>query len=217
MYQTHAEQSVNITDELVDEQSFHDPNGYVVLRRKYSYVLEVLFYESGIAIIVYFRGSGSRQWINFEVHVPPTYKNRTRGFFGNLDGEYSNEFHTRESLTPITLDSERQIYSHFNLHCKLIVYHKLLFYINYAITGRFNSMDDRSFFSLDRQRRQINEEFVPVFFDELNITEGVNQACEGSRQCILDLLITDDMDVAMDTLTTEIETNMTIDTISKTH
>ena len=76
-------------------------------------------------------------------------------------------------------------------------------------------MNDVSFFRINRQRRQINQDFVPIFLDELNITEAVKQSCEGSRQCILDLIITEDTEVALDSLTTEKETNMTIETISK--
>ena len=76
-------------------------------------------------------------------------------------------------------------------------------------------MSDESLFSLDRQRRQVNQPFVPIFFDDLNVTEAIKDECEGSRQCILDLIVTEVTEVALDSLTTEKETNMTVDTISK--
>ena len=81
--------------------------------------------------------------------------------------------------------------------------------------GKLNAMIDESLFPLDRQRRQINQQFVPSFLDDLNVTEAIKQKCEGSRQCILDLIATGVTEVAVDTLTTETEVNMTIDTISK--
>ena len=114
----------------MDGESFYDPNGNVELRRTNYYYgyqrLLVLFYETGIALELIFRASGDSQWINFAVRVPPAYNNRTQGFLGNFDGDYTNEFHTRESLTPVTFDTdestERQIFSHLNSHCEMIVY-----------------------------------------------------------------------------------------------
>ena len=140
VYQTHNAQSVNITNQLVIGQSWRDPNGNVELRRMHSNGLLVLFYESGIALYIWFNErSDNLQWINFNVLVPTTYKNRTQGFLGNLDGDWTNEFHTRESLAPVTFDTdgeseEQQIHSHLNSHCELIHRHNiwllLLYYFN---------------------------------------------------------------------------------------
>ena len=119
----------------MDGQPYYDPNGNVELRRTdYNYAYQkllVLFYESGIALDLTFREWADAQWINFEVSVPPTYKNRTQGFLGNFDGDYTNEFHTRDSFTPVTLtydsyaSKQQQIFSHLNSSCKPIVYTKL--------------------------------------------------------------------------------------------
>ena len=135
VYQTHTTQSVNITDQLlVIGEPYYDPNGNVELRKIYTNVLLVLFYESGIALqLLFLEGHGS-QWINFDVRVPPTYNNRTQGFLGNLDGDWTNEFHTRESLTPVTFNGNgesevRQIDSHLNSHCELSVVHLCILYI----------------------------------------------------------------------------------------
>lgn len=51
--------------------------------------------------------------------------------------------------------------------------------------------------------------------DELNVTDDVAMACQGNQQCILDLIVTEDGEVAQDTLELEMETNMTVDTISE--
>lgn len=78
-------------------------------------------------------------------------------------------------------------------------------------------MNDASFFRPRRRRRQAEErEFVPLFFDDLNVTDAVEMECEGNPQCILDLIATGEMEFAMTTLNHEKETNLTEDTISET-
>lgn len=72
-----------------------------------------------------------------------------------------------------------------------------------------------TFYHADRRRRQVGEEFTPAFFDELNVTADVAMACEGNPACIFDLIQTGDMEVAMNALNHDKETNATIDTISK--
>lgn len=76
-------------------------------------------------------------------------------------------------------------------------------------------MNEDKFFRPVRRRRQADPGFIPVFFDELNITDEIERTCEGNPQCIFDLLLTEDMDVAMNALNHEKETNVTEDTISE--
>ena len=75
-------------------------------------------------------------------------------------------------------------------------------------------MGEETFFRPSRRKRQAEQQFIPLFFDELNITDEAETACEGNPQCILDLLITEDMDLAMETLNLDKETNETKETIS---
>lgn len=75
--------------------------------------------------------------------------------------------------------------------------------------------NDDSFFRPSRRKRQAEQGIMPIFFDELNITEEAEMVCEGNPQCIFDLLLTGDMDVAMNTLEHEKQTNLSMETISK--
>ena len=67
-----------------------------------------------------------------------------------------------------------------------------------------------------RRKRQITPEddFVPLFFDELNITDEHRMICEDNRQCIFDLIATENMTVAVNTLDHEKETNATEEVLS---
>ncbi len=66
-----------------------------------------------------------------------------------------------------------------------------------------------------RKRRQASSTYTPTFFDDLNFTDAQILLCEENRQCLYDLFVTQDNDVAQTTLDTEKETNITITTLSK--
>ena len=75
-------------------------------------------------------------------------------------------------------------------------------------------MNEERFF---RDSRPVVEEtFTPIFLNELDVNNEVAMTCEENPQCIFDLTATGDMDVAMNALNHEKETNLTEDTISKT-
>jgi hypothetical protein len=76
-------------------------------------------------------------------------------------------------------------------------------------------MNEISFFYQARRKRQVDSDFVPLFFDELNVTDEVSMMCQGNQECILDLIVTGDIEVAEATLENERETNATVDTISE--
>lgn len=78
-----------------------------------------------------------------------------------------------------------------------------------------STSEERVQCSSRRRKRQTDQGFTPIFFDELNITKEVEMMCEGSLPCIFDFLVTGNMDVAMDALEHVRETNVTMDTISK--
>ncbi len=48
-------------------------------------------------------------------------------------------------------------------------------------------------------------DFVPTFFDELNITQEVMDACGSNQACILDASLTGNLEVGMTTLDVEEE------------
>ena len=88
-----------------------------------------------------------------------------------------------------------------------------LWYCVHKLLGTVQT--DESLFLPSKRKRQVNEELIPIFFDELNITDKVRMACEGSPGCIFDLITSGDMELAMETLNHEKETNVTEAIISK--
>ena len=117
MHQTQADQSVDITSNLQIGQPWRNlPERTVELTRTDQFNLLVSFFESGIALKV----TMYQSHLNFRAFVPDTYKDRTQGFLGNLDGDRDNEFHTRENTNPLpNIATDQQIFPHLEEHCKL--------------------------------------------------------------------------------------------------
>ncbi len=57
------------------------------------------------------------------------------------------------------------------------------------------------------------EEWVPVFVDDLDFTPEQKMVCGENLQCLFDLNVTGEMDIAMETLNHGQETEETRDTI----
>ena len=74
-------------------------------------------------------------------------------------------------------------------------------------------MNEERFFR--DSRPIIDETFTPIFFNELNVDNEVAMTCEENPQCIFDLTATGDMEVAMNALNHEKETNLTGDILSE--
>ena len=112
VYDTSNDQSVDITSELEIGQPW-PRNGVpdnVVITRLDQRQIEVLFFESGIRLTI----SMYTSYMNFHAFVPDTFKLKTEGFLGDLDGNPNNEFGT--------ITNERQIYDHLETKCKLDYY-----------------------------------------------------------------------------------------------
>lgn len=71
------------------------------------------------------------------------------------------------------------------------------------------------FFNNGRKKRQEPgtdpDDFVPIFFFELNPTEEQVAMCGGNENCVFDLVVTNDTEFAERTLNEEKEANETID------
>ena len=76
-----------------------------------------------------------------------------------------------------------------------------------VLTGHIGEAD--SIFSYgDRNYSSINSgylEFEPTFFDELNVTQEVRDACGNNQQCILDATITGNIGIGNSTLEASME------------
>lgn len=87
----------------------------------------------------------------------------------------------------------------------------------YIIVGKLGPLDTSLFHPTNRGRRQAQPDFVPTFFDQLNITDDVSMTCERNPSCIFDLIATGDMGLALNTLNHEKQTNATRDVLGKVH
>lgn len=70
---------------------------------------------------------------------------------------------------------------------------------------------DETFFRsrfLNRRKRQDDQGFVPFFFNLSDVTDEAAMMCQGNIQCLFDLTATGDIQLAMDTLNHEIETDV---------
>ena len=69
----------------------------------------------------------------------------------------------------------------------------------------------------NRGKRQAiqNDTFMPVFFDELNFTAEQRMICEDNPQCLFDLVVTGELEIAMNTLQFEKEANATKESFGK--
>ena len=76
--------------------------------------------------------------------------------------------------------------------------------------------EDSLFFDSLRQKRQTppSDEFVPVFFSQLNITEEHRTICGDNQQCLFDIAASGDITLANTTLEHEEEYNKTVEIIS---
>ena len=87
--------------------------------------------------------------------------------------------------------------------------------VTYLFTGRVDP-EESLFYNAGRLKRQTapDVEFVPIFFDDLNITEAQRMICEDNQQCLYDLAVTRDVKFAVNTLDHQKETNATKEVLS---
>ena len=87
--------------------------------------------------------------------------------------------------------------------------------VTYLFIGRVVP-EESLFFNAGRRKRQTapDVDFVPIFFDDLNITEAQRLICEDNQQCLYDLAVTRDVKFAVNTLDHQKETNATKEVLS---
>ena len=77
--------------------------------------------------------------------------------------------------------------------------------------GRINPDESMFFVQEKRKKRQTSNDFMPVFFDQLVLSDEQIGFCEGNEQCVFDLVVTNDTEFAERTLNEQKEANDTID------
>ncbi len=75
-------------------------------------------------------------------------------------------------------------------------------------TGHLGEQDSLFSYGDDQNYSSLNDgylDFVPTFFDELNITQDVMDACGSNQACILDASLTGSVDIGTSTLDKSME------------
>lgn len=80
------------------------------------------------------------------------------------------------------------------------------------LVGEINNNPNNFLYSMPsgRRKRQIVEDVnIPIFVEDLNITDEQREFCNDNIQCIFDLSVTEDETVAQATMEIDAETSMT--------
>ena len=64
--------------------------------------LTAVFIQSRIALTARVNIIRNEYYINFQIQVPKSFSERTRGFLGNLDGNPTNDFVRRGESNPLS-------------------------------------------------------------------------------------------------------------------
>ena len=80
--------------------SRNDPWPEVLLTRINNH-LNVSFYDTGITLVIRVHERPNEYHVDFEIRVPRRFQQKTRGFFGNLDDNDTNDFYRRSGTTLI--------------------------------------------------------------------------------------------------------------------
>ena len=82
--------SVDITSSLLSSRQMEFAEGYVVIQfpyENYNNILQVAFYQTGVAVQIYFYDHSSYSWLDTFMLDPPAYSGRRRGLLGNMQGD----------------------------------------------------------------------------------------------------------------------------------
>lgn len=124
MFKTKPGPPVNITNELENGKPWFDSAEEIMLLREDN-TLTACFYKFGIVLTATIKSVWKDEYyMNFEIQVPETFAGRTRGFFGNLDGVYSNDLYRRWETTPLTSFKDHDILEPMST-CKWLYLHRL--------------------------------------------------------------------------------------------
>ncbi len=113
VWQTNPGIPVEITEDLKDGEVWLDSTRKSSLRRDGNQ-LTAAFFESGVVVIATAYPYRNEYHINFDLRAPTVeFFGKTRGLFGNLDNDPTNDFYRRGSTTPLPNSiSEGELGSH---------------------------------------------------------------------------------------------------------
>ena len=100
---------IDITDQLTNGNRFIDPTEEIILMME-SDTLTAAFYKSGIFLNAKILPATLKdKYINFQILVPQSFRERTRGFFGNFDDDDSNDLRKRGNTTSLPCCDEKVV------------------------------------------------------------------------------------------------------------
>ena len=89
-----------------------------------------------------------------------------------------------------------------------------MLYLSLIYSGEVTGTES-IFITESRRKRQTNDEFVPIFFEDLTITDDQRMVCGNDEACLFDFAVTQDIDLANNNLEQQRETNETVEVASK--
>ena len=220
MYQTKPGPNRDITAQLSYGQAWKDATDEAQLTRYGGNQLRAVLYHSGVILDIRNRG----RYMDFYVYVPQSFNGLTRGVLGNFNRN-SREFFREGEMTKLPNGlSDQQLRTHF-LTCKalIILFCQSVCAMVYCMVsaslwhfiGKVKR-EESLFVNPRRRKRQTTPEddFVPIYFEDLDITDAHRMICGDNLQCLFDLAVTGNETIAMNTLEHDEEGNETIEALS---
>ena len=172
------------------------------------------FAKSGVSLIadIYdqFSNRPEINYINYCVQVPRSFANKTRGLFGILDGDGTLKHYGRGDTNP-QLSGIRDGAELYDLlqSCELTEFFSI---INTFSPGKVENTESL-FFNPNMGGKRQADDFSPIFFDNLNITDEQIGLCGGSELCLFDFAVTGEVEIAENILETEENATKTEETL----
>lgn len=104
IYQT-SPTTRDISNSLTIGEPWHDGDFEAALMKKNKGEIEAIFYNSGLIITVKVQKYCEGFYINLELRFPRNSNLEVRGLFGDLNGDVSNDFMTRDGTRVTVLPS----------------------------------------------------------------------------------------------------------------
>ena len=169
---------------------------------------EVLFEvdDKGICIQIqrYIYESTEEGFLNFNIGIPKSFYNKTRGILGYFDGSNDTELYERGNMNNKISNPHG---NHVDMEsCELLSINNFgeisLDVCGVSFLSLFSgavTKDDPEFFTSplsSRKKRQSSLPPVPPSFDQLNITDEMIELCNNMTACLYDFAVTGNVAIA---------------------
>ena len=216
VWQTNPGNPVEVTEDLKDGEVWLDSTRISSLRKDENR-LTAAFFDSGVVVIATVHPHQNQYYIDFRIQISSVkFSGRTKGFVGNLDGDSTNEFYRRGSTTPLSNSiGDRQLLEHLKTCKYTCMYNYYLYVYNYHYV-KFQGQVSREESLFLTYEDNINLDFIPIFADEIDYESiPTNNPCKGNAGCLFDYAVTNNMELASNTLSHDKIGNKTKEALSK--